>query len=127
MRIRWSKAPSAPASSAFSISSFAAAAGRSTTSPAAIRFTAAGGSYVPEAGVTSASAAPHDPAAYPHDVLADDQMALIAHLGLTDFDLGGYSLGARTTARMLAALAAKVMRLHWLMLVRNAYSTILKS
>ena len=45
---------------------------------------------------------PHDPAAYPRDVLADDQMALIAHLGLTDFDLGGYSLGARTTARMLA-------------------------
>lgn len=44
---------------------------------------------------------PHDPAAYPADILADDQFALIAHLGLTDFDMGGYSLGARTTARML--------------------------
>lgn len=45
---------------------------------------------------------PHDAALYPRDVLADDQFALIAHLGLTDFDLGGYSLGGRTVARMLA-------------------------
>lgn len=45
---------------------------------------------------------PHDPAAYPPDALAADQMALIAHLGLTDFDLAGYSLGARTAARMIA-------------------------
>jgi pimeloyl-ACP methyl ester carboxylesterase len=44
---------------------------------------------------------PHDPAAYPPDVLADDGLALIAHLGLVDYDLGGYSLGARTTLRML--------------------------
>jgi pimeloyl-ACP methyl ester carboxylesterase len=28
-------------------------------------------------------------------------LALIAHLGLVDYDLGGYSLGARTTIRML--------------------------
>lgn len=48
------------------------------------------------------SARPHDPAAYPADVLADDGFALIAHLGLTDYDLGGYSLGGRTTVRMLA-------------------------
>jgi len=47
------------------------------------------------------SAKPHDPAAYPSDVLVDDGLALIAHLGLTDFDLGGYSLGGRTVARML--------------------------
>jgi pimeloyl-ACP methyl ester carboxylesterase len=45
---------------------------------------------------------PHDPAHYPKDILADDQFALIDHLGLTDFDLGGYSLGGRTVARMLA-------------------------
>ena len=45
---------------------------------------------------------PHDPAHYPRDILADDQFALIEHLGLTDFDLGGYSLGGRTVARMLA-------------------------
>lgn len=45
---------------------------------------------------------PHDPAAYPPDVLMRDGLALIAHLGLSDYDLGGYSLGARTVVRMLA-------------------------
>ncbi|MGE9115785.1 hypothetical protein, partial [Escherichia coli] len=40
--------------------------------------------------------------AYPPDALTKDGHALIAHLGLTDYDLGGYSLGARTTSRMLA-------------------------
>lgn len=48
------------------------------------------------------SARPHDPAAYPPDALAQDAETLIAHLGLTDYDLGGYSLGARTTVRVLA-------------------------
>ncbi|GLW64320.1 alpha/beta hydrolase [Actinomadura rubrobrunea] len=48
------------------------------------------------------SGKPHDPAAYPPDVLADDGFALIEALGLTDYDLGGYSLGARTVVRMLA-------------------------
>ena len=48
------------------------------------------------------SARPHDASAYPPDALAKDGHALIAHLGLTDYDLGGYSLGARTTCRMLA-------------------------
>ncbi len=47
------------------------------------------------------SAKLHDLARYPKDVLADDGFALIAHLGLTDYDLGGYSLGGRTAARML--------------------------
>lgn len=47
------------------------------------------------------SARPHEAAAYPPDVLARDGLALIAHLGLTDYDLGGYSLGARTVVRML--------------------------
>ncbi|WP_333571766.1 alpha/beta fold hydrolase [Sphingomonas sp.] len=52
------------------------------------------------------SAKPHDPGAYPPDVLMRDNFALIAHLGLTDYDLGGYSLGARTAVRMLANGAA---------------------
>lgn len=43
----------------------------------------------------------HDPQHYPRDVLADDAFGLIEQLGLTDYDLGGYSLGARTTVRML--------------------------
>ena len=52
------------------------------------------------------SAKPHDPAAYPADALADDGLALIEHLGLTDYDLGGYSLGGRTVIRLLARGAA---------------------
>jgi len=49
------------------------------------------------------SAKPRDPAAYPLDVLADDGLALVEHLGLGngDYDLGGYSLGARVVVRML--------------------------
>lgn len=46
---------------------------------------------------------PADPAAWPDDVLAKDIEALVAQLGLgQDFVLGGYSLGARTTVRLLA-------------------------
>jgi pimeloyl-ACP methyl ester carboxylesterase len=45
---------------------------------------------------------PHNPTLYPADVLAADIEALIAHLALTDYVLGGYSLGARTTVRLLA-------------------------
>lgn len=56
---------------------------------------------MPDLRAHGSSARPHDPAAYPPDVLADDGFALIAHLGLTDYDLGGYSLGARTVVRML--------------------------
>lgn len=52
------------------------------------------------------SARPHDPAAWTPDVLKRDNLALVAHLGLTDYDLGGYSLGARTVVRMLADGAA---------------------
>jgi pimeloyl-ACP methyl ester carboxylesterase len=48
------------------------------------------------------SGKPHDAAAYPPDALTDDNLAVIEQLGLTDYDLGGYSLGARTTVRMLA-------------------------
>ncbi|MFN3944437.1 MAG: alpha/beta fold hydrolase [Allosphingosinicella sp.] len=48
------------------------------------------------------SARPHDPAAYPPDILAQDGLALIRHLGLSTYDLGGYSLGGRTSVRMVA-------------------------
>ena len=53
-----------------------------------------------------ASAKPHDPAAYPRDALTRDGHALVAHLALKDYDLGGYSLGARTVSRMLVTGAA---------------------
>lgn len=48
------------------------------------------------------SAKPHEAGAYPPDALADDGLALIDHLGLTDYDLAGYSLGGRTVIRLLA-------------------------
>jgi pimeloyl-ACP methyl ester carboxylesterase len=48
------------------------------------------------------SASPTDAGAYPPDVLARDIEALIAHLGLTVFDIGGYSMGGRTVVRLLA-------------------------
>lgn len=57
---------------------------------------------MPDFRVHGASPAPHDPADYPPDVLAKDVLALIDKLGLADFDLGGFSLGARTTALLLA-------------------------
>lgn len=56
---------------------------------------------MPDLRAHGSSDRPHDPAAYPKDALTRDGHALIAHLRLTDYDLGGYSLGARTTARML--------------------------
>lgn len=48
-----------------------------------------------------ASDAPEAASAYPPDALAMDQAALLMHLDITDFDLVGYSLGARTAMRML--------------------------
>ena len=45
------------------------------------------------------SAKPHDPVAYPHDVLVRDARALVDYLGLDQYDLGGFSLGARTAVR----------------------------
>jgi pimeloyl-ACP methyl ester carboxylesterase len=58
---------------------------------------------MPDLRAHGASEAPHDPAAYPADVLARDLAALVAHLGLTDYDLGGFSLGARTAVRGVIA------------------------
>ncbi len=57
---------------------------------------------LPDLRAHGSSARPHDPDSYPPDALAMDGEALVAHLGLRDYDLGGYSLGARTTVRMLA-------------------------
>lgn len=48
------------------------------------------------------SGKPHDAGAYPPDILASDAQSLIGQLGLVDYDLGGYSLGARTVARLLS-------------------------
>ena len=58
---------------------------------------------MPDLRAHGGSAKPHDRAGYSHDILADDNLALIKQLGLAPggYDLGGYSLGARTAARML--------------------------
>lgn len=57
---------------------------------------------MPDLRAHGESAKPHDAAAYPPDALTRDGHALVAHLGLEDYDLVGYSLGARTASRMLA-------------------------
>lgn len=50
------------------------------------------------------SDAPHDPAAYPAGVLVRDVAALVEHLGLApgEYDLAGFSLGARTAIHAVA-------------------------
>jgi len=65
---------------------------------------------MPDLRAHGESGAPHDPHAYPPDVLARDGFELIRHLELRDYDLGGYSLGARTAVRM-AIMAASPRRL----------------
>src|SRR3546814_11062884 len=54
---------------------------------------------MPDLRVHGSSDAPHEEEHYPPDVLVHDLDDLVAHLGLTDFDLGGFSLGARTSVR----------------------------
>ena len=58
---------------------------------------------MPDLRVHGSSEAPHEPEHYPPDVLVHDLEDLIAHLGLADFDLGGFSLGARTSTRAVVA------------------------
>lgn len=54
------------------------------------------------------SAAPHDAAAYPANVLVRDVEALVAFQRLREYDLAGFSLGARTAVRgVLAGLAPR--------------------
>ena len=51
---------------------------------------------------------PHDAAAYPRDVLVRDAFAVVDALQLDDFDLVGFSLGSRTSARaVIAGLAPR--------------------
>jgi pimeloyl-ACP methyl ester carboxylesterase len=63
---------------------------------------------MPDLRAHGASAAPQDAAAYPPDVLVKDLFALVEGLGLEDFDLGGFSLGARTSVKaVIAGLAPR--------------------
>jgi len=58
---------------------------------------------MPDLRVHGSSDAPRDEEYYPPDVLVRDLEDLVAHLGLVDFDLGGFSLGARTSVRAVVA------------------------
>jgi pimeloyl-ACP methyl ester carboxylesterase len=52
---------------------------------------------MPDLRAHGLSSRPHEPEHYPKGVLARDLRELVAYLKLDDFDLGGFSLGARTT------------------------------
>jgi pimeloyl-ACP methyl ester carboxylesterase len=52
---------------------------------------------MPDLRAHGLSGKPHGPEFYPQGILARDLRELVAHLGLSEFDLGGFSLGARTT------------------------------
>jgi pimeloyl-ACP methyl ester carboxylesterase len=58
---------------------------------------------MPDLRVHGSSEAPHEAEYYPADVLVRDLEDLVARLGLADFDLGGFSLGARTSVRAVVA------------------------
>lgn len=67
---------------------------------------------MPDLRAHGQSAAPDDPEAYPHDVLVRDVFALVEALELRDFDLVGFSLGARTSAAsVIAGLAPRKLAL----------------
>jgi pimeloyl-ACP methyl ester carboxylesterase len=64
----------------------------------AARIAAAGFRVImPDLRAHGLSGKPHGPEHYPKGILARDLRELIAHLELMEFDLGGFSLGARTT------------------------------
>jgi len=52
---------------------------------------------MPDLRAHGASGRPHGVEFYPKGILARDLRELVAELDLTDFDLGGFSLGSRTT------------------------------
>ena len=52
---------------------------------------------MPDLRAHGLSGKPHGAEHYPAGILARDLRELIAHLDLAEFDLGGFSLGARTT------------------------------
>ena len=64
---------------------------------------AAGGFRVimPDHRAHGLSGKPHGVEYYPKGILARDVRELVALLGLTDFELGGFSLGARTTVEAI--------------------------
>jgi pimeloyl-ACP methyl ester carboxylesterase len=58
---------------------------------------------MPDLRAHSGSAKPHEPEAYPRDVLVRDLFVVIEGLELESYDLVGFSLGSRTAARGVIA------------------------
>src|SRR5690606_35514554 len=58
---------------------------------------------MPDLRAHGASAKPQEPSAHPSDVLVRDVRAVVDALSLDDFDLVGFSLGARTAARAVVS------------------------
>jgi pimeloyl-ACP methyl ester carboxylesterase len=56
---------------------------------------------MPDLRAHGLSAKPHEAPFYPQGILARDTRELVALLGLREFDLGGFSLGARTTVEAI--------------------------
>lgn len=56
---------------------------------------------MPDLRAHGTSGKPHEPEHYPPGILARDLGELVAHLDLSEFDLGGFSLGARTVVEAI--------------------------
>ena len=54
---------------------------------------------MPDLRAHGLSVKPHDPALYSPGILGRDLAGLVEHLGLVDYDLGGFSLGSRTVVQ----------------------------
>jgi len=54
---------------------------------------------IPDLRAHGLSGKPHEVAHYPPGVLGRDLIEFVAHLGLGEYDLGGFSLGARTVVQ----------------------------
>jgi pimeloyl-ACP methyl ester carboxylesterase len=52
---------------------------------------------MPDLRAHGLSGKPHEPEHYPKGILARDLRELVAHLDVDEYDLGGFSLGSRTT------------------------------
>jgi len=66
---------------------------------------------MPDLRAHGQSGHPQGAEAYPADVLVKDLVAVVSALGLSDFDLCGYSLGARTALQAVASGAVRPRRL----------------
>lgn len=64
--------------------------------------------FMPDHRAHGQSDAPHDPARWPADVVVRDCLHVVERLGLADYDLAGFSMGARTAcAAVIAGLAPR--------------------